>query len=161
MNLLAISAPTQCLWTGIKTIFRYLMDTIEMGLFYPYRETRKYGKMGAKPVRFVDTVEYGDRPVDRQLSTGRRTGRTINWCVQRPDVFLPSRRITDSISITPYFQTLVMFWKVLLMLGISLTLIKVVPIWVMSLPWNTPCYLGSLLNRLLSLLLRTMLRSSP
>ena len=79
------------------------MDTIEMGLFYPYRETRKYGKMGEEPMPFVDTVGHGDRPVDRQLSTGRRTDRTVNWCVQRPDVFLPSRRITGSISITSLF----------------------------------------------------------
>ena len=42
VNLLArhSSAPTQRNWTCIKTIFRYLKGTIDMCLFYPYRESR-------------------------------------------------------------------------------------------------------------------------
>ena len=42
VNLLArhSSAPTRRHWIGVKTIFRYLRGTIDMGLFYPYRETR-------------------------------------------------------------------------------------------------------------------------
>ena len=40
VNLLASFsyAPTQRHWSGIKTIFRYLKGTIDLGLFYPYRE---------------------------------------------------------------------------------------------------------------------------
>ena len=41
VNLLTRHSPalTQRHWTGIKTIFRYLKGTIDMGLFYPYRES--------------------------------------------------------------------------------------------------------------------------
>ena len=49
MNLLArfSYAPTQRHWSGIKTIFRYLKATIDLGLFYPYREKAKYEKLAA------------------------------------------------------------------------------------------------------------------
>ncbi|KAK9912312.1 hypothetical protein M0R45_036180 [Rubus argutus] len=106
VNLLArySSAPTQCHWTGIKTIFRYLKGTIDMGLFYPYIESRKYDKMGEEPMPFVDTAEYGGRPVDTGPSTGRWTNRAVDADVRRSDVFLPSGQITGSISITPYSQ---------------------------------------------------------
>ena len=41
VNLLArySSAPTRRHWIGVKDIFRHLRCTIDMGLFYPYRET--------------------------------------------------------------------------------------------------------------------------
>ncbi|PRQ55303.1 putative RNA-directed DNA polymerase [Rosa chinensis] len=53
VNLLArhSSAPTRRHWIGIKTIFRYLRGTIDMGLFYPYREKRNDGKLGLDPKR--------------------------------------------------------------------------------------------------------------
>ena len=49
VNLLArfSYAPTQRHWSGIKTIFRYLKGTIDLGLFYPYREKAKYEKLAA------------------------------------------------------------------------------------------------------------------
>ena len=149
-----------------------------MGLFYPYRES----KLGDEPIFAV--VERPGHPDEYWLSAIRTKCRlgcycthqaSGRWLAVRTDYkpgTLPhasgvrTRTLRpDGLSAVPhkslYSQTLVMFWWVLLMLGISLTLFKVVPIWVMSLPWDTPCYLGSLLNRLLSLLLQTMLRSSP
>ena len=43
INLLArfISAPAQCYWTGVKNIFRYLKGTIDLGLFFPYIDSRR------------------------------------------------------------------------------------------------------------------------
>ena len=48
VNLLAThsSAPTQCHWIGIKTIFRYLKNMIDTGLFYPYRESKTGNAIG-------------------------------------------------------------------------------------------------------------------
>ena len=47
VNLLArfSYAPTQRHWSGIKTIFRYLKGTMDLGLFYPYKEKAKYEKL--------------------------------------------------------------------------------------------------------------------
>jgi hypothetical protein len=106
VNLLArySFAPTQRHWTGIKIIFRYLKGTIDMSLFYPYRESRKYGKMGEEPMPFVDAAEYCDRPFHRRPSTGRCKEKTDDACVRRPDISLPFGQITGSILITPYSQ---------------------------------------------------------
>jgi hypothetical protein len=60
------SAPTQRHWNDILTIFRYLKGTIDMGLFYPYRELRQYGKMGEGSM-----FAAADRPVVDLVSTGR------------------------------------------------------------------------------------------
>ena len=40
VNLLArfSSAPTQRHWTGVKNIMRYLRGTMDLGLFFPYRD---------------------------------------------------------------------------------------------------------------------------
>ena len=59
VNLLAkhSSAPMQRHWTDIKTIFRYLKGTIDMGLLFSYKELRKYGKMGMRLMLTI-TVEH-------------------------------------------------------------------------------------------------------
>ena len=43
VNLLArySSEPTQRHWAGIKNIFRYLRGTVDLGLFYPYQDSRR------------------------------------------------------------------------------------------------------------------------
>ena len=56
--------------SGIKTIFRYLKGTIDLGLFYPYREKAKYEKLAA-----FGTAD-DDRPVEVRRSTGRPSDRT-------------------------------------------------------------------------------------
>ncbi|PRQ36158.1 putative RNA-directed DNA polymerase [Rosa chinensis] len=58
VNLLArhSSAPTHRHWIDVKTIFRYLRGTIDMGLFYPYKEKRNNGKLGLDPKRQNATI---------------------------------------------------------------------------------------------------------
>ena len=77
-----------------------------MGLFYPYRESNvEKGSM------FENIVGRTGRP-DEVLTSGRTDAQDVPARVKRPDAFLPSGRITGCITITPYSQTLVMFWKV-------------------------------------------------
>ncbi|KAK9942694.1 hypothetical protein M0R45_008346 [Rubus argutus] len=61
VNLLArhSSAPTQRHWTGIKTIFRYLKGTINMGLFYPYRESRNDVLVGFADAGYLSDPHKG------------------------------------------------------------------------------------------------------
>ena len=58
--------------SGIKTIFRYLKGTIDLGLFYPYREKAKYEKLAA-----FGTADDDDRPVEVQPSNGRHSDRKV------------------------------------------------------------------------------------
>ena len=60
VNLLArySFAPTQRHWIGVKDIFQYLRCTIDMGLFYPYREM-----MDSDPSHTRNAANTGLRPL--------------------------------------------------------------------------------------------------
>ena len=75
VNLLArfSYAPTQRHWSDIKTIFRYRKGTIDLGLFYPYREKRGIEKETSNlkgtmsewtSTTTVDRSKYDGRPVE-------------------------------------------------------------------------------------------------
>ena len=59
--------PTQRHWNDIKNIFQYLKRTIDLGLFFPYRETRGTADGTAIPKGNVDgenATHYTKKPND-------------------------------------------------------------------------------------------------